>query len=295
MKTQILESAASSRPAIVNYILLSKPAIVALVIEAAFTGMYLGNRAIPDAGLIFWTLLSIGLAAAGSAVLNNYIDRDIDRLMKRTSARPLASDAVDAQDALLGGIVLVCASIIITWIFVNGLTALLIFAAAFGYVVVYTLFLKRRTPFANQIGGIAGALPPVIGYAAVRGEMDLPILMLFAVVVIWQQPHALSLALKYKGDYAAACIPVVPVACGAAAAKKRILIYTVLLIPAAAMLYFFGMAGRLYLSVSAVIGIFYLMLAVRSLHSKRQYDRVLFLYSLIYITALFAVLVFDMA
>ncbi len=294
MKAQVLERAASRRPAIVNYILLSKPAIVALVIEAAFTGMYLGSRAIPDITLIFWTLLGIGIAAAGSAMLNNYIDRDIDRLMKRTCARPLASDTLNAQDALLGGIVLVCASIIITLIFVNGLTALLIFAASFGYVVLYTLFLKRRTPFANQIGGIAGALPPVIGYTAVKGEMDLPALMLFAVVAVWQQPHALSLALKYKDDYAAARIPVVPVACGAAAAKKRILIYTTLLIPAAAMLYIFGMAGRLYLSVSAVIGIFYLILAVRSLYLKRQYDRVLFFYSLIYITALFAVLVFDM-
>lgn len=293
MKVQVLESATSRRPAIVNYILLSKPAIVALVIEAAFTGMYIANKAVPDIRLMLWTLIGIGLAAAGSAMLNNYIDSDIDRLMKRTSARPLASDAVNAQDALLGGIVLVCASIIITLIFVNGLTALLTFAAACGYVVLYTLLLKRRTSFANQIGGIAGALPPVIGYTAAKGEMDLPVLMLFAVVAIWQQPHALSLALKYKDDYAAAGIPVVPVACGAAAAKKRILIYTALLIPAAAMLYIFGMAGRLYLSVSAVIGIFYLILAVRSLHSKRPYDRALFLYSLIYITALFAVLVFD--
>jgi protoheme IX farnesyltransferase len=176
---------------------------------------------------------------------------------------------------------------------VSPLTALLTFSAVIGYVVVYSMIMKRNTPWANQFGGIAGALPPVIGYAAVSGGLDAQAWALFAIMVIWQQPHALSLALKYRNQYAAAGVPVIPVAKGVYATKQRIVIYNVLLLGVAALPYYFGMAGNFYLAVAMVISLMFLGMSIRFLLSPQSHNMQLFFFSIIYLILLFTSMVID--
>jgi len=282
------------RTSIGEYITMIKPGIVGLVIVAALTGIYIGGRGEYNLLLICWTLGGLGFATAGSALLNNYFDRDIDRLMARTSRRALAMGKVSPGRALLAGIALVVLSVAALALKVNGATALLTAGASVGYVLLYGIFLKRRSPFANQVGGVAGALPPLIGYAAITGGVDATAMILFAVVAVWQQPHALSLALKYRGDYAKASIPVIPVAKGVDATKVRIVIYTVLLLPVSLLIYFTGVAGSLYLATAIILGAAFLILSVRFMRSRRKCDMFLFFFSILYLTLLFTAMVVDM-
>ncbi len=293
MRSHVSERILPVRLPLVECFTLAKPGIVALVLVATLTGVYLANMGLPDVSLVYWTLTGMTLATAGSAILNNYTDRDIDRLMDRTSSRALAAGLVSKNYALIAGLFFVTLSIVIM-AYVNSLTAFLTAAAIAGYVVLYGMVLKRRTSIANQIGGLAGALPPVIGYTAVTGTLDIKTLLLFLIMAIWQQPHALSLALKYKDDYARAAIPVIPVAKGVYATKLRIALYTFGLLPVTILPYIVGMAGHLYLFAALSLGIVYLFLAVRFLLSKRECDMLLFFYSIIYLTLLFTALVVDL-
>ncbi len=294
MRNYVLERIIPVRFPIVECFTLAKPGIVALVIVATLTGVYLADMGLPDVSLVYWTLTGITLATAGSAILNNYTDRDIDRLMDRTSSRALAAGLVSENYALITGLVFVTLSIVIMMTYVNSLTALLTGVAIAGYVVFYGIVLKRRSSIANQVGGLAGALPPVIGYTAVTGTLDVKTLLLFSIMAIWQQPHALSLALKYKDDYARASIPVIPVAKGVFATKLRIAVYTFGLLPVTILPYIVGMAGQLYLFAALSLGTVYLFLAIRFLLSNRECDMFLFFYSIIYLTLLFTVLVVDL-
>ena len=295
MKGYALESPVSKRSLIGDYLFLAKPGIVSLVLMSTLTGLCIGSRGLPDAGLALWVMLGVGLATAGSALLNNFFDRDIDRLMERTRPRALALEAVSPENAVMLGTLLTGSGILILGIAVNPPSAILTAVAALGYVVLYTILLKRRTSFANQIGGIAGALPPLIGYAAVTQHIDIRGVILFGIVAVWQQPHALSIALKYKEEYRRACIPVVPVAKGVRSTKARIVIYTALLLPASILPYVYGMAGLLYAAVSIPLGIYYLFIAGRFMLSKRECDMFLFFYSLVYITMIFAVMILNMS
>ena len=294
MKGYALESAVSKRSLIGDYLLFAKPGIVSLVLMSALTGLCIGSRGLPDAGLALWVMLGVGLVTAGSAVLNNFFDRDIDRLMERTRPRALALEAVSPGNAVTLGSLLTGSGILILGIAVNPPSAILTAVAALGYVVLYTILLKRRTSFANQIGGIAGALPPLIGYAAVTQHIDAMGMILFGIVAVWQQPHALSIALKYKEEYRKACIPVVPVAKGVHSTMIRIVIYTALLLPAGILPYVYGMAGIFYAGVSVALGIYYLFIAGRFMRSKRECDMSLFFYSLVYITMIFAAMILNM-
>ena len=294
MRSYVFEKVAPTRLPLVECFILVKPGIVALVLVATLTGVYLANVGLPDGGLLFWTLTGIALATAGSAILNNYTDRDIDCLMDRTSSRALAAGLVSKNYALITGLVFVILSVLVMMAFVNSLTALLTGIAIVGYVVLYGMIMKRRTSFANQIGGLAGALPPVIGYTAVTGSLDIKTLLLFLIMAIWQHPHALSLALKYKDDYAKASIPVIPVAKGVYATKLRIAVYTLCLVPVTILPYMIGMAGQIYLFVALGLGIVYLFLAFKFLFSDRECDMFLFFYSIVYLTLLFASLVVDL-
>lgn len=294
MKEYALENTIPGKYAIGDYVILAKPGIVSLVLMSTLTGLCIGSRGLPDLWLTFWVMAGVGLATAGSAVLNNYVDRDIDRLMARTQARALAVEAFSPRNTIITGILLVLTGVLFLSFFVNNLSAVFTAGAVLGYVLLYTIFLKRRTSFANQIGGIAGALPPVIGYVAVTQGLDIHALILFAIVAIWQQPHALSIALKYKDEYAKACIPVVPVAKGVRSTKVRIVAYTVLLLLVSILPYLYGTAGSIYLAVSVLLTIVYLAIAVRFLLSRRECDMFLFFYSIIHITVLFAAIVLDM-
>ena len=294
MKDYALENVVSKRSVIGDYLLLAKPGIVSLVLMSTLTGLCIGSRGLPDAGLALWVMLGVGLATAGSALLNNFFDRDIDRLMERTRPRTLALEAVSPENAVTLGILLTGSGILILGIVVSLLSSILTAVAGLGYVVLYTILLKRRTSFANQIGGIAGALPPLIGYAAVTQCIDIRGVILFGIVAVWQQPHALSIALKYKEEYRKACIPVVPVAKGVRSTKARIVIYTALLLPASILPYVYGMAGIFYAGVSVALGIYYLFIAGRFMRSKRECDMSLFFYSLVYITVIFAAMILNM-
>jgi len=294
MKDYAIEHTISVRSTISDYAVLVKPGIVSLVLMSTLTGLCIGSRGLPDPWLSLWVMVGVGLATAGAAVLNNYVDRDIDRLMARTRVRALAVESISPRNTIITGILFVIGGILLLHYLVNYMTAVLTAGAAFGYVVLYTVILKRRTSFANQIGGIAGALPPVIGFAAVGRGLDIHTLILFAIVAVWQQPHALSIALKYKDEYARACVPVVPVAKGVWATKLRIALYTLLLLPLVILPYHYGMAGSIYLVLSTLVTLFYIGLAVRFLLSRRTCDMFLFFYSIIFITVLFAAIILDM-
>lgn len=294
MTEQVLDQSVEQRSLLSSYISITKPGIVGLTLVAALTGIYFGNHGVmPHWNLIFWTFLTLGLATAGSCMLNNVYDRDIDRVMKRTSKRAMALDIIPVQHALAVGLLLSVGSLALMAYVVNPLTAIVTAVGVVGYVVVYTMMTKRTTPWANQLGGIAGAVPPMVGYAAVTNELGAAAWILFAIMVVWQQPHALALALKYREDYARANVPVIPVACGVWATKVRIAVYCVLLIPVATLPYFFDMAGVYYLGASIVLSAMFLFTAVRFLLSDRDCDMRVFAFSLVYFILLFGILVVD--
>jgi len=283
-----------ARVAAAELLEVAKPGIVGLTLVAALTGIYFGNHGVlPDWNLIFWTFLTLGLSTAGSCMLNNYYDSDIDQAMKRTRKRALAAGLVSRRSVLITALLLVIPSLaLMAWV-VNPLSALVTVVGVVGYVGVYTMWMKRRTPWANQLGGIAGAVPPMVGYAAVTGDLGAPAWILFAIMIVWQQPHALSLALKYREDYARARVPVIPVACGVLATKVRIAVYALALIPVAVLPYFFGMSGLWFLASAVVLSLVFLFMAVRFLRSNRDCDMRVFAYSIVYLILLFGMMVID--
>ncbi len=290
----MVEKTMSYTSTLKEYLALTKPGIVTLVLVTTLGGAYIGSRGSLDPFLVFWTLVGTGLAAAGSAVLNMVLDRDIDSLMERTSARPLPRGTVNPFSAVLFGVSLLVISFLLLTFFVNLVSAVLAMLAAFSYVVLYTFLLKRKTPIATEVGGISGALPPVIGYAAVTGAIDLKALTLFLIMFMWQPPHFWVLALKYRGDYARAGIPTLPVSRGVEITKVKTLLYTVSLLPLSVIPYMIGMAGKFYLGTAVVISILYAGLTLRFLFSRKEESMKLFFFSIVYLAVLFTVLIVDL-
>jgi len=277
-----------------DYILLTKPGIVLLVLITTLTGMYFAQRGMPPAELVFWTLFGTGLASAGSAVLNQYFDRDIDALMERTKSRPLPLGSVAPSHAFWFGVSLLSFSFLLMFFFTNPIATFFTTLASFFYVSVYTLSLKRKSPLATEIGGIAGAMPPVIGYTAVTGSLSLEPLILFLIMFIWQPPHFWVLAIKYAQDYKVAGIPTMPVVRGIEHTKVRTLLYTAGLLPVSLLPYFYRMAGEIYFLSASLLSLVYLALTLRFVFSKEPKGSFLFFYSIIYLALLFTVMVFDM-
>ncbi len=277
-----------------DYIVLTKPGIVLLVLITTLTGMYFAKRGFPDPWLVFWTLLGTGLASAGSAVLNQFFDKDLDALMSRTKDRPLPSGSIPPTNAMVFGLSLLALSAVVVLLKLNLLTAFFVFLASFFYVVVYTLALKRRSPLATEIGGISGSLPPVIGYAAVRGEVGFEALILFLIMFLWQPPHFWVLAIKYLEDYKRAGIPTLPVSKGVEHTKIKTLIYTAGLLPLSLLPSMYGLAGHVYFFSALVLSGVYVLLTIRFVFSKKPNGMFLFFYSVLYIALLFSIMVFDM-
>jgi heme o synthase len=286
--------ARSARQSAAAYVLLTKPRIVELLLVTTVPTMFIAARGVPSPWLVAATLLGGALSAASANVINCYLDRDIDALMRRTARRPLPAHRVDPADALRFGLVLGVAGFAWLWATVNLLSAVLATAAILFYVFVYTLGLKRRSTQNIVIGGAAGAVPVLVGWSAVTGRVELPALVLFAIIFYWTPPHFWALALRYKDDYAAAGVPMLPVVRGAAETSTQILYYTVLLVTVTLLLYPAGRMGAIYLAAAVALGATFIWRALalrRDLSSKRAIR--LFSFSNQYLALLFLAMAID--
>lgn len=279
-----------------QYVKLTSPGITLLVMLTGFVGMWAASGGTPagSAGLFLWGLLGIVLASSGSSVLNNWYDRDIDGLMTRTRKRPLPSGQVKAAEALIFGLFLTGTACSILFCFVNGLSAVLALSATMVHSYLYTVLLKRRTSLATEIGGISGALPPLIGWAAVKGGIGVEAFLLFAILLLWQPPHFWSLAVRYREDYRKAGIPTMSVKHREEHTNLRSLLYVVLLLIVSFVVYAVGMAGRVYLLVSITAGVVYLSLYLLALLRRLPLSRVLFGYSIVYLSLIFLSIALDL-
>jgi heme o synthase len=244
-----------------DFYILSKPLIVALLLVTTYAGLVAGTKGWPSASLTFWTLLGGALAAAGSSALNQYIDRELDKNMQRTAKRPLADGRLTAAEGLSYGLMLCLASYYVMAGFVNLLAALLSLAGIFYYVFLYSVWLKKATVQNIVIGGGAGAIPPMVGWAAATGELGLAAWILFAIVFMWTPPHFWALAIVRMKDYQNAGVPMLPVVRGELETRRQILRYTIELIAVTLLLPVFNLAGIVYLISSLVLGGFLLYAA----------------------------------
>ena len=283
-----------ARDVVLDYVSLAKPRIIPLLLITALGGMMMAERGWPSTGLVVLTLLGGALAAAGAGAINCWIDRDIDSEMLRTRRRPLPDGRIAPGNALLFGIVLGLLAFVLLAFWVNALAATLAISGLLFYVFVYTLWLKRSTVQNIVIGGAAGAIPPVVGWAAVTHRVDLTAVYLFAVIFLWTPPHFWALALRLRGDYARAKVPMLPVVRGEAAARRQIVVYTLVLVAVSLAIVLTGVLGTIYLLGAALLGAGFIALAIVNLRTQRQrWSRVLFDYSIAYLGLLFAVMVAD--
>ncbi|CAN5499372.1 heme o synthase [soil metagenome] len=277
------------------YISLTKPRIIELLLVTTVPTMVLAQGGFPSLWLMVAVVAGGTLAAGGANAINMYVDRDIDHLMGRTRHRPLPRHAVSPRGALWFGIGLSVLAFVFLALTVNGLSAVLALSATAFYVFVYTMWLKRSTPQNIVIGGAAGCVPVLVAWAAVTGEVGLPALVLFAIVFYWTPPHFWALALRYRGDYAAAGVPMLPVVRGEAETARQIVLYTVALIAVSLLLLPVAGMGWIYLVSAVVLGAVFLLQAVR-LRRDAGNGRAaisLFRYSISYLTLLFAAVAAD--
>jgi len=277
-----------------EYLKLTAPRITLLVMMTGFIGVWTGSRGTAQPALMLWSLLGIGLASAGASVFNNYYDRDIDRLMKRTCRRPLPSGRLNPNSALVFGISLSVASFILLAVFANFTSAALAVLAIFIYSYIYTVVLKRKTHLATEIGGISGALPPVIGWVAARGGLGVEAVILFSMMFLWQPAHFWSLAMRHRRDYLNAAIPTMPIVMSVKKTYTRSFYYIFLLAIVSLLPYVTGMAGSVYLIVSAISGSIFLLLSFYSMISARDLNRQIFCFSIIYLLLNFTTLAIDL-
>jgi len=237
-----------------DFFALTKPLIVGLLLITTYGGLVIGARAFPYFSLTIWTLLGGALAAGGSSALNQYIDRELDKNMQRTAKRPLADGRLTSAEGLAFGLGLTLVSYYVLACFVNELAALLSLAGIVYYVIVYSLWLKKATVQNIVIGGGAGAIPPMVGYAAATGHLDWTAWILFAIIFMWTPPHFWALAIVRMKDYEKAGVPMMPVVRGEMETRKQILIYTVELVAVTLLLPILNLAGTFYLVSALVLG-----------------------------------------
>ena len=237
-----------------DFFALSKPLIVGLLLITTYGGLVIGGKEWPSFSLTFWTLLGGALAAGGSSALNQYIDRELDKNMQRTAKRPLADGRLMDAEGLAFGLGLSLISYYILACFVNGLAALLSLAGIIYYVVLYSLWLKKATVQNIVIGGGAGAIPPMVGYAAATGHLDWTAWILFAIIFMWTPPHFWALAIVRMKDYKNAGVPMLPVVRGELETRRQIFVYTVELVLVTLLLPILNLAGNVYLVSSLVLG-----------------------------------------
>ena len=288
------ESVALKPVSVADFVVLTKPRITFLCLIMTLGGMGLVPGAL-DLSRVLWTLLGTAFSVGSANALNMVWERESDKLMKRTRARPLPSGRMNPLHALVFGVVLGILSVVVIAVQVNVLTAFLGLFALLGYVLVYTP-LKRRSPHALIIGAVPGAMPPLMGWTAVTGSITAPGLLLFLVLLIWQIPHFIAISLYYKEDYRKAGIQTLPNVRGDKNAKLQALAYSLALIPLSLMFVSLGVAGVVYAAIALVLGVWFVALSAQGLRpeSGSPWARKFFLASLIYLPALTAALLVDL-
>jgi len=280
------------------YVALTKPRIIELLLVTTVPTMVVAERGLPALGLIAATVIGGTLAAGGANAINMYVDRDIDRLMKRTQRRPLVTGVISARNALIFAIGLEIIAFFELWVLVNLLSAVLAVSATLFYVFVYTLWLKRTSSQNIVIGGAAGAVPVLVGWSAVTGSLGWAPIVLFGVIFYWTPPHFWALAIRYREDYAAAEVPMLPAVVSLRATSIRILAYTLLLWALTIVFAPVAGMGHLYVGAALVLGAVFTVLAVQLTRkttpqtTERAAMRV-FAWSITYITLLFCAMALD--
>ncbi len=277
-----------------SYLSMTKPTISLLVVVTVIPALFLTQNELPSLQLSLVALLGTFLASGSAAIFNHLVDSDIDQHMKRTRARPIPAGKISTGKAATFAVAMGLASFALLYTFATPLAAWLGVAANFLYVVVYTMYLKRRTVQNIVIGGAAGCVGPLIGWAAMTGTVAWPAWVLFGIVFLWTPPHFWSLAIKYKDDYARANIPMLPTIKGLEVTRQQILFYSVLLIPCVLSLSVFGVAGWIYGVIAGGLTFYFVWLAYR-LYSSRENQRAmpLFYYSCFYLFGVFGALTAD--
>jgi protoheme IX farnesyltransferase len=282
------------RRTISSYLDLMKPHVTVLLLGTTAAAMAIAHRALPAAGLVLATLLGGAMAAGSANCINCYIDRDIDQVMGRTQRRSLPSGRVEPRQALAFGIVLGVGAFIILTTFVNLLSACLASSAILFYVFIYTLGLKRISAQNIVIGGAAGAMPVLVGWAAVTNSISLPAIWLFAIIFYWTPPHFWALSLLIQKDYEKAGVPMLPVVMGERETRKQILLYSCLLLAVTLVLFGMGAMGYIYLISAVILGGILLYMAIRLWRDKtKSRAKTLFWYSNCYLAMIFAAMVLD--
>jgi protoheme IX farnesyltransferase len=302
MKTTAIPAARlplASRPRLsarmADFVALAKPRVMLLAVFTAIVGLTIapGNLDPLHAAI---AVLAIAVGAGAAGILNMWYDADIDAVMTRTAERPIPRGTISPAEALAFGLVLACSAAAVLALALNVAAAALLAFTIFFYVVVYTMWLKRSTPQNIVIGGAAGALPPVIGWAAATGEIGLEPLILFLIIFLWTPPHFWALSLNRADEYARARVPMLPVVAGRVATTRQILIYSIALLPASALPWALGYAGMVYGATAVTCGAIFIALALqlaRSPETDRRAAHRLFVFSISYLFLLFAALLVD--
>jgi protoheme IX farnesyltransferase len=287
-------SLAGLRETFAAYLALTKPRIIELLLVTTFPAMVVADQGMPDLWLVIATLFGGSLAAGGANAINCYVDRDIDSIMKRTRRRPLPSGRITPSAALTFGVALSVISFAFLTLTVNLLTAALAVSAILFYVFIYTVWLKRSSTENIVIGGAAGAVPPLCGWAAVTGSLDAAPLLMFVVVFLWTPPHFWALAIGYASDYAEARVPMLPVARGAEETRRRSLVYAIATVATSLFIVATGSVGAVYFGIAAALGAGFVWLAWRQLQiGTIKSAMTLFRYSMTYLALLFVAMVAD--
>lgn len=284
----------SARARVAAYVELTKPRITFLIALTSAAGFCLGARGSVDYVRFAHAMIGISLLSSGIATLNQFMERDLDRLMRRTADRPLPSGRLSALEALWFGLVLTMTAELYLGLFVNLLTAILGLTVIAGYLFVYTP-LKTRTTLSTALGAFPGAMPPLMGWTAARGEIDIAAWVLFAILFLWQFPHFLAIAWMYREDYGRAGIRMLPVVePDGRVTGQQIITYALMLVPVSLLPAILGISGRLYLIAALVLGLLFLASSVRAAISKsNQHARQLLLASVLYLPLLFGVMVLN--
>lgn len=277
-----------------NYVALTKPRIISLLLVTALGGMFLASKGVPHWSLVLVVLAGGALGSGGANALNQYLDRDIDERMLRTRKRPLARGAIRPINVLVFGVALNLCAFLLLYTYANLLSAVLTLGATLFYVFIYTVLLKRSTPQNIVIGGAAGSIPPLVGWAAVTGNIGLPAIFLFAVIFFWTPPHFWALALLLKDDYARAGVPMLPVVSGVDKTKKQIFSYTLFVVALTVVFFATGALSVAYLGLAAALGAGFVYYAWQLWKGPGiEKAKPMYLYSLAYLALFFLVIMFD--